>query len=81
MHPILRVRKTVDIKYLSRFGANLKQIRESKNITQAQVAIDCDCDVSVISRIERGAVNTSLSNIKLISKALGIKTKELFNFE
>lgn len=75
------MRKTVDTKYLLRFGANLKFIRESKNITQAQVAIDCDCDVSVISRIERGAVNTSLSNIKLISKALGIKTKELFNFE
>jgi transcriptional regulator with XRE-family HTH domain len=75
------VRKTVDTKYLSQFGANLKKIREGKGITQAQVAIDCDCDVSVISRIERGAVNTSLSNIKLISKALGIKTKELFNFE
>jgi transcriptional regulator with XRE-family HTH domain len=75
------VRKTVDKKYLSQFGANLKKIRESKGVTQAQVAIDCECDVSVISRIERGAVNTSLSNIKLISKALGIKTKELFNFE
>ncbi|WP_163411242.1 helix-turn-helix domain-containing protein [Flavobacterium ajazii] len=75
------MRKTVDTKYLLRFGANLKFIRESKNITQAQVAIDCDCDVSVISRIERGAVNTSLSNIKLISKALGIKTKDLFDFE
>lgn len=62
------------------FGENLKKIREQKGITQAQLAIDCDFDVSVISRIERGVVNTSLSNLKLISNALGIEIKELFEF-
>lgn len=56
-------------------------VRVSKNITQAQLAIDCDFDVSVISRIERGIVNTSLSNLKLISSALNIPLKELFDFE
>lgn len=77
----MRVRKNIDISYLSLFGKNLKKIRESKNITQAQLAIDCDFDVSVISRIERGVVNTSLSNIKLISTHLQIDIKELFDFE
>lgn len=81
MHSILCVRKKVDKIFLIAFGENLKNIREQKNITQAQLAIDCDFDVSVISRIERGVVNTSLSNLKLISKALGVEMKELFYFE
>ena len=74
------MRKKVDTTFLKLFGNNLKSIRESKNITQAQLAIDCDFDVSVISRIERGVVNTSLSNLKLISTSLGITLKELFDF-
>ena len=77
----LYVRKKVDKKYLISFGKNLKRIREDKNITQAQLAIDCDFDVSVISRIERGVVNTSLSNIKLVSIALDVQVKNLFDFE
>ncbi len=75
------MRKKVDTKFLIIFGENLKKIRESKNITQAQLAIDCDFDVSVISRIERGVVNTSINNLKLISEALNISINELFNFE
>lgn len=75
------MRKKVDIIFLIAFGENLKKIRECKNITQAQLAIDCDFDVSVISRIERGVVNTSLSNLKLISKSLNIQIRDLFYFE
>ena len=74
------MRKKVDKIFLVAFGENLKKVREEKNITQAQLAIDCDFDVSVISRIERGVVNTSLSNLKLISKALCVDIKELFDF-
>ena len=70
----------MDIQYLKRFGESLKSLRLAKEITQAQLAIDCDVDVSVISRIERGAVNTSLSNLQLIAQSLNIETKELFNF-
>lgn len=74
------MRKKVDASFLISFGNNLKVIRETKKITQAQLAIDCDFDVSVISRIERGVVNTSLSNLKLITTALQIDIKELFDF-
>lgn len=74
------MRKKTDTIFLKKFGENLKSVRLSKNITQAELAIDCDFDVSVISRIERGVVNTSLSNLKLISSALDISLKELFDF-
>ena len=75
------MRKKVDTSFLMLFGKNLKALRESKDITQAQLSIDCDFDVSVISRIERGVVNTSLSNLKIISEALKVDIQELFNFE
>lgn len=75
------MRKKVDTSFLILFGKNLKALRESKDITQAQLSIDCDFDVSVISRIERGVVNTSLSNLKLIADALKVDMQELFNFE
>lgn len=75
------MRKNVDISFLLAFGLNLKSIRERKNFTQAQLAIDCGFDVSVISRIERGVVNTSLSNLKIIATSLQIKLKDLFDFE
>ena len=74
------MRKNVDIKFMKEFGSNLKKIRLAKHITQAQLAIDCEVDVSVISRIERGVVNTCLSNINTIAKALAIEPKELFDF-
>ncbi|RXR21081.1 XRE family transcriptional regulator [Flavobacterium amnicola] len=74
------MRKKVDKIFLEKFGSNLKMIRESKNVTQAQLAIDCDFDVSVISRIERGVVNTSLDNIRLIAISLQIEVKQLFDF-
>mgnify|MGYP003616904369 FL=1 len=81
MHSFLYVQKKVDITFLKAFGENLKKIREQKNITQAQLAIDCDFDVSVISRIERGVVNTSLYNLRLIAKALDIPISQLFTFQ
>lgn len=80
MNTNLCVRKKVNIVFLKAFGQNLKAIRESKNITQAQLAIDCDFDVSIISRIERGTVNTSLNNLKLIADALNISLNQLFSF-
>ena len=74
------MRKKVNTKFLEDFGFNLKKVRIQKGITQAQLAIDCDVDVSVISRIERGVVNTSLSNIKTIAISLDVDIKNLFDF-
>ena len=70
----------IDKSFLILFGANLRKIRESKGFSQSQLANDCNFDVSVISRIERGVVNTSLSNLKLIANALEIDIRELFDF-
>ena len=69
-----------DDKYIKKFGKNLRNIRNQKNITQEKLAFSIGIEISQISRIERGVVNTSISTAKAISKALNIEMKELFDF-
>ncbi len=71
----------VDKKYLIAFGKNLKRIRLEKNISQSALAYECDMEISQISRMERGVINTSIYNLFLISKVFKIAPKELLDFE
>ncbi|HXD92598.1 MAG TPA: helix-turn-helix transcriptional regulator [Bacteroidia bacterium] len=67
-------------KYLKSFGKHLKKIREEKNVSQADLAYECGMEISQISRMERGVINTSISNIYYIAKALSIDPKDLLDF-
>lgn len=49
-------------------------------LTQEQLAIDLGIEISQISRIERGIINTSIGNINAIATALKIDINELFDF-
>lgn len=75
------VEKKVANPFLDEFGANLKKILESKNLTQAQLAIDCDSDISYISRIENGKLSPSLTYLKKMADFVGIELKEVFEYE
>ena len=77
----LYVPKQKDIEFLKTFGKRLKQLREEKGISQAQLAFEAEIQISQISRIERGLINTTIANVKLLSKILDIPLKELFDFE
>ena len=61
-------------------GSKLKEIRQQKLISQEQLANMCDIEISQISRIERGIINTSIGNIFMLAEKLGIEPKELFEF-
>lgn len=76
----LHVANNVDYPFLQSLGTHLKKTREGMGITQAQLAIDCDVDVSVISRIELGKINTSVNNLRLIAAALDLDIRALFSF-
>jgi transcriptional regulator with XRE-family HTH domain len=67
--------------YLIAFGENLKRIREKKGISQEGLAYEAELSISQISRIERGVISTSLSQIVSIGNALGIKPRDLFKFD
>ncbi|UBZ08259.1 helix-turn-helix domain-containing protein [Salegentibacter mishustinae] len=66
--------------FLIAFGKNLRRIRKAQGFTQAQLANDIGVEISQISRIERGIINTSISNCNEISKALNTSILELFKF-
>lgn len=69
-----------DSAFLIAFGKNLRKHRKLKSFTQAQLAIDLGVEISQISRIERGIINTSIGNINSIAKVLKIDIKDLFDF-
>ncbi len=68
-------------KGIKEFGNNLRKVRQQQNFTQELLAIRADIEISQISRIERGIINTSISQIINIANALGVHPKELFDFE
>lgn len=70
--------------FLRLVGEQLKQIREAKKLTQAQVAERTGNDgfsKSRVSDIERGQTNISLKTLESLMKALDISPNELFNFK
>jgi transcriptional regulator with XRE-family HTH domain len=70
-----------DTVFLIGFGKRLKQLRKEKRISQAQLAFEANIEISQISRIERGLINTTIANVKLISKILEIPITCLFEFD
>lgn len=70
--------------FLKLVGEQLRVIRETKGLTQAQVAEltgSMGMSKSRISDIERGQTNISLNTLELLMNALGITPDELFNFQ
>lgn len=59
------------------FGAVLKDLRTSKNISQERLALEGDLDRTFISLLERGLRQPSLSTIFQISSALKIEASQL----
>ena len=59
-------------------GARIKSIRLSSNMTQNQLAINCNFEKSSMSKIEAGQVNVSYLTLNRISIGLGVPIRELF---
>ena len=72
------LRNEVGIK---RFGKRVRQIRIAKNISQENLAYDAEIEYSQVSRIERGIINTSISQVFAIAKALNIEPWVLLKFD
>ena len=61
-------------------GKNIQKIRESKGISQQELAAKCNFEKSNMSRLEAGRVNPTLSTLEKIAKALDVSLTELFTF-
>ncbi len=69
-----------DKKFIKAFGEKVKELRTKNNISQEELANDADIPINQIGRIERGEINTTISTIYAISKALKIHHKDLMDF-
>ena len=66
--------------FIINFGVHVRQLREKNNMSQQDLANDCNISKRQIGRIERGEINTSLGTIISIANALQIEPKDLLNF-
>ncbi len=65
---------------MTAFGKHLRELRKRKNLSMKDLAYDADIEYSQISRIERGVINTTISSVYAIAKALDVPVVKLFDF-
>jgi len=63
--------------FLKQLGHNIKTIRESKGISQQQLAAECNFEKSNMSRIEAGRTNPTIFTLYKIALALNISLEEI----
>jgi transcriptional regulator with XRE-family HTH domain len=62
---------------LKKLGANIKKLREAKDLSLRELSYECDIDNSKISKIEKGQVNITITTILQLAKALAVHPTEL----
>jgi transcriptional regulator with XRE-family HTH domain len=75
------VTKIRNHRYLQAFGANLRRLREERNLSQEELYDLAGLSKNQVGNIERGEVNTTISTAYAISRALNIDVSNLFVFE
>ena len=69
------------IAYLIKLGKNIARLRIGKGISQAELARGCDKDPQSLNRLEKGRINPSIIYLQEIATELGVKVKELVDFD
>lgn len=67
-----------DTRFLSAIGARIKELRRSKEMTQNDLATQCNFEKASMSRIEAGKTNVTILTLRKISNALGVEITEFF---
>lgn len=67
-------------EYLQKFAKNLKQLRETKGLTQDDLGIN-GISRSMISLIELVKTDITVTKLKVIADNLNVRVKDLFDFE
>jgi transcriptional regulator with XRE-family HTH domain len=63
----------------NKLGSKIKTLREALHLSQKELADRCDCEVSVISGLEDGALPPSLAPLIKITRALGVRLGTLMD--
>ena len=66
-------------KYVcGRLGKEISRLRKEKNLSQDDLAVDCNMDRSYLAEVEEGKANPSLKVLCKISIRLNTKLCDLF---
>jgi len=60
-------------------GANVRRLRKERGLTQEQLAMETEIDLTYLGGIERGRRNPSVSVLGRLANALGVHPRDLFN--
>ena len=67
------------MKLREQLGLNIRNLRNSKGMSQEQLALAADMDRSYVSEIELARFSASVDLLEKIAHALDVAPKELFN--
>jgi len=65
-------------KFLAGLGARIRELRLNKDMTQNDLAVQCDFEKASMSRIESGKTNITVLTLHKICKALDVEIVEFF---
>jgi len=66
-------------QYLQKLGTRIRKLREERNLSQFDLAADCNLPKTQIGRIERAEINTTVRTLIKISTALNVSLRDLFD--
>jgi transcriptional regulator with XRE-family HTH domain len=70
-----------DEKLLIAFGQNIRRLRIERGLTMEALANEADMEIRQLGRIEGGQVNTTISTVQALAKALDIEMAALFQLK
>ncbi len=80
-YQIMQLKSSMSDKCLQiNVGKQIQKLRESKGLSQQDLAAKCNFEKSNMSRLEAGRVNPTLSTLEKVAKALDVSLIELFSF-
>lgn len=71
----------MNTKVLENLGKNIKRYRLEKELTQEELANKVGVHQTYIGKLEIGKINPSTKKLFQISRALGIKLSNIFDFD
>lgn len=66
--------------YLEKLAKQIKTLRKERNLRQDDLSVD-GISRSMVSLIEIAKTDVTVSKLKIIADCLGVKVKDLFDFE
>jgi transcriptional regulator with XRE-family HTH domain len=67
-----------DKNFLQAVGSAIRDLRDSRGMTQADLAEACGLHRTFIGSVERGERNVAILNLRRIAKSLRVSLAELF---